>query len=70
MIKPLPSRTEDTADFSNTEKQALRDKVRRQRNLSQMKEQDKAIARDLSETGISNMPDGGFKTMIMRIFTG
>ena len=26
------------------------DKIRRQRNVSQMKEQDKAIARDLSET--------------------
>ena len=30
------------------------DKMRRQRNLFQMKEQDKAMARDLSKTDISN----------------
>ena len=44
--------------------------MRRQRNLSQMKEQDKAMARDLSETDIRNMPAGVFKAMIIRIFTG
>lgn len=38
------------------------DKMRRQRNLSQMKEQDKAMARDLSETE--------FKVMIIKILTG
>ena len=35
-----------------------------------MKEQDKASARDLSETAISNMPDGAFKATIIRILTG
>ena len=34
-----------------------------------MKEQDKATARDLSETDISNMPEGEFKAIIIRIFT-
>jgi len=34
-----------------------------------MKEQDKAIARDLSETDIRNMPEGKFKAMIIRILT-
>ena len=34
------------------------------------KEQDKATARDLSETGICNMPEGEFRAMIIRIFTG
>ena len=35
-----------------------------------MKEQDKTIARDLSETDISNMPDREFKGMIIMILTG
>ena len=43
--------------------------MKRQRNVSQMKEQDKATARDLSETDISNMSDRKFKIMIMRILT-
>jgi len=42
----------------------------KQRNLSQMKEQDKAIARDLSETDIRNMSDREFKAMTIRILTG
>ena len=44
--------------------------MRRQRNLSQVKEQDKATARDLNETDISNMPNGEFKAMIISILTG
>ena len=35
-----------------------------------MKEQHKATARDLSETDISNMPDGEFEATIIRILTG
>ena len=35
-----------------------------------MKEQDKAMARDLSKTDISNVPDGEFKGTIIRILTG
>ena len=35
-----------------------------------MKEQDKAMARDLSETDISYMPDRELKLMIMKILTG
>ena len=46
------------------------DKMRRQRNLSQMKEQDKAMAGDLSKTTINNMPDREFKAMTIRILTG
>ena len=34
-----------------------------------MKEQDKAMATYLSKTDISNMPDGQFKAMIIRILT-
>ena len=68
---PLPSITGDVADFANTQKRAQRlrqnDKTK---NLSQMKEQDKTIARDLSETDISNMPDREVKGMIIMILTG
>ena len=38
--------------------------MRRQKNLSQIKEQDKTMARDLSETYMSNMPDREFKATI------
>ena len=41
--------------------------MRRQRNLSQMKEKDKAMARDLSKTDISNTSDREIKTMTTRI---
>ena len=51
------------------------DKMRRQRNMFQMKEQDKTIAKDLSETDKSNIPDREFnafffKVMIIKILTG
>ena len=35
-----------------------------------MKEQDKATARDLSETDVSNMPQREFKATIIRILIG
>ena len=41
-----------------------------QRNSSQKKEQDKVMARDLTKTGISNMPDGEFKATIISILSG
>ena len=44
--------------------------MRRQKPTSQMREQDKTTAREPSETDISNMPDGEFKVMIIRILTG
>ena len=43
------------------------DKLPGQRNSSQKKEQDKVMARDLTKTGISNMPDGEFKAANTRI---
>ena len=46
------------------------EKMRRQRNSPQIKEQDKAMARDLSDADISNMTDREFKVMIIRILTG
>lgn len=56
-IKSLLSRTEETTDFLNTQRHREADKMRRQRNLSEMKKQDKAITRDLGQTDVSNMPD-------------
>ena len=38
--------------------------------MSQMKEQDKTIAKHLSETDISNMPNREFKVMTINILTG
>ena len=50
--KALFSKAEDVADFPNTEKQTKEvDKMRRQRTMSQMNEQDKALARNLSKNG-------------------
>ena len=60
----------DITVFSNTEKKAETHKMSRQRKLSQMKEQDKATVRDLSETDESNMPDGEFKATIRILLTG
>ena len=41
--------------------------MKRQRNMSQMKEQDKIKTGDLSEREISNTPGTGFKVMIIKI---
>ena len=35
-----------------------------------MKEQDKAMARDRNGADVNNTPNGEFKTMIIRIFSG
>ena len=47
--------------FSITEKKVDLDKMPIWKNSSQMKEQDKVMARDLSETVIRNMLDGEIK---------
>ena len=44
--------------------------MKRQRNMLQMKKQDKTTARDPSEMYINNMPDQKFKVMIIKILTG
>ena len=61
LLRLLPFRIGDITGFSNTEKKADLDSMLTQSYLSQMKEQDKTTARDLSETAISNMPDVEFK---------
>ena len=56
--------------FSNTQGKAETDKMPSWRNLSQIKEYNKAMATELSKTDLSNMPDGEFKATIIRILTG
>ena len=46
------------------------DKMRRQRNISHIKEKDKITARDPNEIGGNNMPDREFKVMVIKILTG
>ena len=41
----------------------------RQENVSQKKEQNKAVARDLSKTEISNRPNKEFKVLITSTLT-
>ena len=62
--------TGDVAEFPDKQKKH-RDlhKMRRQRKLFQMKEQGKTLARDLSKTDISNMPDRELKVMIIITLT-
>ena len=51
-IRPLVSSAGETAVFPNTEKHTELDKMRGQKNMSQMKEQDKITARGLSEMDV------------------
>ena len=43
--------------------------MKRQRNISQIKEQDKSKTRNLSEVEISHVTDSEFKVMIIKILT-
>lgn len=64
-------RAEDTGDLltcRNRHKEA--DQMRRQRNQSQIKKQDKATTRDLSETNMKIMPGRKFKAMLIMMFAG
>ena len=41
--------------------------MRRQRNMAQMKEQNKTPEKELAKTEISNLSDADFKTLVIRI---
>ena len=41
--------------------------MRRQRNMSQMKEQDKTPEKELNKMETSNLPDAEFKTLVIRM---
>ena len=41
--------------------------MRRQRNMGQMKEQNKTPEKELSETEIANLSDAEFKTLVIRV---
>ena len=67
-IRPLLSRAGDVADFPTTWKQRKLVKMKRQRNMPQMKQQEKKITgREQKEMEISNMPDREFKVMVIKI---
>ena len=42
-------------------------KLRRQRNVAQMKEQNKTPEKELNETEIINLSDAEFKTLVIRM---
>ena len=44
--------------------------MRRQRNMAQMKEQNKTPEKELNETEIVNLPDAEFKTLVIRMLKG
>ena len=44
-------------------------KMRRQRNIAQMKEQNKTVEKDLNEVEISNLSDAECKTLVIRMLT-
>jgi len=44
--------------------------MRKQRNMSQIKEQNKITVRGISKTKMNKMPDRKFKVMIIKILTG
>lgn len=52
--------------MKHTETDSDLDKMRRQRNVTQMKEQDKSEARYLREMEINNRLEGEFKVMIIK----
>lgn len=43
--------------------------MRRQRNISQMKEQEKTSEKELNEKQISNLCDGEFEVMAIKMLT-
>ena len=56
------------APLSNIQKQTQEATIlRRQRNMAQMKEQNKTPEKELNETEITNLSDAEFKTLIIRM---
>ena len=39
----------------------------RQRNMAQMKEQNRMVEKELSETELANLPDAEVKTLVVRM---
>ena len=42
-------------------------KLRRQRNMAQVKEQNKTLEKELNKTEIANLSDAEFKTLVIRM---
>ena len=60
-IRLLLSRAGDIVNVPNTYRHRELNKMRRSRNLSQMREQDKITARDPNKIERSNMPDRRYR---------
>ena len=69
-IRPVLSEAGDVTFLTHRNRQRELDKMRRQRNMAQIENENKIIARELNKMEISNMPDREFKAMIIKIFTG
>ena len=50
----------------HTKKHGEAAKTRRQRNMVQMKEQNKTPKKELNQTEVSNLSDAEFKTLVIR----
>ena len=55
------------AALPNTQKHREAAKLRRQRNMAQMKEQSKTPEKEVSNTEIANLSDSEFKTLVIRM---
>lgn len=53
--------------MKNTYRQTQTDKMRRQRNVFQPKEEDKSLKKDLNKMEVNNLPDKQFKVIIIKM---
>ena len=64
-IRPLFAKTGEIVIFPNRHREV--DKMRRERNMPQMKEQDKITARELNEMKVSNISAREFKITVIKV---
>lgn len=69
-IRPLLPSTEDVTFLTHRRRHIELDKITRQRNRSQIKEKNKILTRNVSETDINNIFDKEFEVMTLKILTG
>ena len=66
--KGTPPRLGDVATQSNTQKQTMEaNKMRRQRNMFQMEEQNKTPEKEQNKMETSNLLGAEFKTLVIRM---
>lgn len=62
-----PSILGEVADLSNEYKESR--KVKKKRNVSQTKKQDKTLKKDLNKTEMNNLPDKDLRIMVLNMLT-